>query len=279
MRLDSAVTIPASTGAATGNIDAPAHVVEAGTIGNIPLQNPDGSSPFMHSGTGWIAFNNSAFSGGQDPQSFTAVAQSDIDSAISSLVNRLTPGTQQSVQAQVLSHERSLGQPQCSHQVSSNYRAGDQASSLTVTGTVTCALETYDYNGALALATHLLEMQAEQIPGPSYALGGTVVSTLTQVQLADAKTGTITLTVKSAGIWVFRFSQTQQQTLKTAIAGKRQADALSYLQSQPGVQAAAIQIGQGDNATLPTDTSSIQIVIQPAQNPQATPASTGAAGS
>jgi serine/threonine protein kinase len=261
--IDASVTV--SSADPNNSADVQAHVVQAGTVGNIAAgvfcSPVCGASP----GGSWRAMNNVPFSGGQDAQTYTAVAQSDIDGAISSLVSSLTPGEQSAVQGQVGANERSVGNPLCSHRANANHAAGDQATSVTVSVTVTCTLESYDYDAARALAAQQLSNAATKNPGSGYALVGHEVTTLTQVVVADANSGTLHLTINCEGIWVYSFTPDQQQALKAYMAGKSKAVVMSWLTSQKGVSQTSIQIPDGDGNTFPSDPGKITITVQPMQ--------------
>jgi VCBS repeat-containing protein len=267
MVLDATVTVPGG-----GTAPVAAHNAQVGTVGNIASRAfcapVCGASP----GGSWRAWNDNPFTGGQDPHAYTYVQQSDIDGAANSMVSALAPGTQQGVQGKVNSNEHAIGSPQCKPHSNADHAAGDQATTVTVTVTVTCTLEVYDYNGALALASQLLQNQAKQNPGTGYALTGTILSTLTSATPASGQSGTISLTVNSEGIWVFQFSDAQKQTLKASLAGKHKSAMLSWLESQPGVKTATIQI-TGSSDLLPGDPSQIMLTIQSVPGLQTTPTS------
>jgi serine/threonine protein kinase len=267
MILDGNVTVPAATDPTnppTGNVAA--HVAQTGTIGNLPPVN-NGNAGFYYctncSGgnvKGWEIENDSAFSGGHDAQTVTAVRQQDIDNAASSLETSNAPNPQQVLQSQVRANEQSIGTPQCKPNVSSNHPAGDAATSVTVTVTFTCTDEVYDKKGALSLAAKLLGNQAATDLGTSYALRGDVVTALTQAVITDATRGTITLNVTAQGVWVFQFNAAQKQKLAILIAGKTQQQAQALLLRQAGVQQVNILL-PGGGSTLPADVHRISLVI------------------
>lgn len=261
--IDASVTV--SSADPNNSADVPAHVVQTGTVGNIAAG--DFCSPVCGASPGgpWRAMNNVPFSGGQDSQTYTSVAQSDIDGATSALVSSLTPGTQSAVQGQVGANERSVGNPQCSNRANADHAVGDQSTSVTVTVTVTCTLESYDYNAARSLASQQLSSAATKDPGLGYKLVGHEATMLTQVVVADANSGTLHLTINCEGIWVYSFTPDQQQALKAYMAGKSKAFVQSWLTSQKGVSQASIQIPDGDGNTFPSDPGKITITLQPVQ--------------
>ncbi len=256
MMLDATVTV-ASSGTAT----VPAHVVQVGTKGNIASESwcapVCGASP----GGSWRAYNTSPFSGGQDPQPYTAVQQSDIDDAVSALETNNTPNAQQVLQEQVHANEHFVGTPTCNPNVTKDHAAGDEANSVMVMVTFTCTGEVYDQQGALAMAKQWLKQDGAKNPGASYALVGNVVATQIGAQISDANQGIISVSVAAEGVWVYKFSDAQEQVLAKLIAGKKKATAQSLLSQQPGVMQTNLQLTGGDGDTLPTNFHQIKFVV------------------
>ncbi len=269
MILDGRVTVPPATDPTnppTGNV--PAHVAQAGTIGNLPPVNT-GNAGFYYctncSGNtvkGYEIENDSAFSGGRDAQTVQTVQQSDINGATSSLETSNAPNPQQTLQGQVHPGEQLIGTPGCKPKETSDHQPGDQASSVTVTLTFTCTGEVYDRDAALSLAVKLLSDQAATGLGTAYSLVGRVATMLTKASVTNTTQGTITVTIAAQGIWAFRLSTAQKERLTTLIAGKTQQQAQSLLLAQAGVQQVTIKVSGGGN-TLPTDAHQISMVIQP----------------
>ncbi|MDQ6659886.1 MAG: hypothetical protein M3Z24_02845, partial [Chloroflexota bacterium] len=252
---DSFVSIPPlniSTGVA-GTASVSAHTVNVGTKGNIGAGAISGSCCTSNND---IFVVNAAFTGGQDPQNYTFVQQSDIDGAANPLKGPLTQSALSSVQGQKHTGEQFVNSPRCMTDVTSNHNAGDKASSVTVTVNAKCTVEAYDLKGAQTLAANALTKQAAQNPGAGYALVGGIAtnSSLTNV---DSK-GNITLNVKTEGVWVYQFSDAQKTQLAKLIAGKSKSDATTILLQQAGVDA----VDSIDSNTLPTDYTKINIVIQ-----------------
>jgi hypothetical protein len=209
-----------------------------------------------------FAKNLSRFTGGQNPQNFTVVQQSDIDGAAKPLENALTPEAQKSVNGQIHPNEQLVNSLQCTPNVTSNHKAGDRATNVTVMVKVTCSGEVYDKQAAQMIASNLLKQQAARDPGPGYALVGNLVTTVTQVMVTDPKKGTLLLQVKAEGVWVFQFSDAQKRALANLIAGKSKQDAQALLLKQQGVAKADIMVSGGDGNTLPADPSQISIIVQ-----------------
>jgi hypothetical protein len=260
---DRAVDIPkasAPPNSRPGMASVSAHATTVGPAGNIAALAISG--PCCSTDSSIFAKNLTAFSGGQNPQNFTVVQQSDIDRAAKPLENTLTPETQNSVKGQIHPNEQLVNPLQCMPNVTSDHNVGDRATNVTVTVKVTCSGEVYDQQAAQMIASNLLKQQAARDPGPGYALVGNLITKVTQVMVTDPKKGTLLLQVKAEGIWVFQFSDAQKRALANLIAGKSKQDAQALLVKQPGVAKADIVVSGGDGNTLPTDPSQISIVVQ-----------------
>ena len=240
-----------------------ARAVQPGASGNIAAS--DMNQPY----SGYNINNPAAFTGGQGPQTTTIVQQSDIDGAATTLEAN-PPNAQRMLQGQVRTNEQMIGTPQCTPNVTSDHKAGDQAASVTVTVSFNCTGEVYDRDGALSMAAKQLTTQAAIRPGPGYTLAGKIATALAQAALADASTGTIKLTVNAEGIWVFHFSAAQKLSLAKLIAGKSKKDVQSLLSARKGVSSISIQVSGGDGNTLPADPGQIAIVVQSMPGVQAT---------
>jgi serine/threonine protein kinase len=273
--LDTNVTVPASTTTQAGIADVNITVVQAGAIGNIPVNDanplPGGDTPFWHCGdcspgvpqTTWIAFNSSAFTGGSDSQTYTAVQQSDIDGAVQSLEQAHSPNVQQVLQNQMQANEQIIGTPQCKPNVQSDRAAGDQATSVTVSVSFTCTGEVYNQQSAQTLASQLLAAQAASDLGPRYTLAGNIATIVTETTLEDAKSGTVTLSISARGIWVYQLTAAQQQKLLYLMIDKKKVDVEAQLLKQPGIAAVAISLTGGNGTLFPTDAQNIKIVVRP----------------
>ena len=260
---DRAVDIPkasAPPNSRSGVASVSAHATSVGPAGNIAALAISG--PCCSTDSSIFAKNLTAFSGGQNPQNFTVVQQSDIDRAAKPLESTLTPETQNSVKGQIHSNEQLVNPLQCTPKVTSDHNVGDRATNVTVTVKVTCSGEVYDQQAAQMIASNLLKQQAARDPGPGYALVGNLITKVTQVMVTDPKKGTLLLQVKAEGIWVFQFSDAQKRALANMLAGKSKQDAQALLVKQPGVAKADIVVSGGDGNTLPADPSQISIVVQ-----------------
>ncbi len=253
------VDVPAGNPPIYGVASVPAHAASVGSSGNIGALTIN--QVCCSSASDITARNLSAFSGGQDPQTFSVVQQSDIDGVVNPLKTMLLPAAQQSLQSQMQSSERFISTPQCSPNVNTNHSAGDHASTVTVTVKATCSGEVYNLQAAQTIAGNLLKQQAATDPGPGYALAGSLVVGVPKITLTNATKGTLELIVTAEGVWVYQFSDTQKAMLAKLIAGKSKQAAQSLLAQQMGVANADIQISGGDGKTLPSDPAQITINV------------------
>jgi serine/threonine protein kinase len=253
---DADITIPAGNPPNLGQITVSAHAVETGSKGNIPPL--DINQPCCSSNQSIYVKNLSAFTGGQDPQSYTFVQQSDIDGA----AQAMQPGLIQSARATFANlksgDEESAGDPQCPTRILSDHQAGDHASSVTVTVTVTCSGLVYQRHDAQSLATALLLSEAQRRYGSAYALQGAVSTQIDVTHVADQ---TAILSVRASGLWVYRFSAERLASLKDLLRGLDPTRALAALRRQPGIADAAIALPPGVSS-LPDDPSRISISVR-----------------
>jgi hypothetical protein len=258
-----------------GKVTVPAHAVNGGASGNI------GAFDFNNvqcCGSSAVAVSNTTgFSGGQDPQKYTAVQQRDVDGAANPLKGPLTQSTQSSLQGQRHANEQFVARPQCTTNVTSNPSVGTKASSVTVTVTAKCSAEVYDQNGAQTIAANLLKSEAAKSPGPGYVLAGNVVTTVTQATMGN--NGMVMLLVKAEGIWVYQFSSAYKMQLAKLIAGKSPNEATALLLGQAGVEKVNGINLSGGGKTLPTDATQITIAVVNVPGIQGSPTPTGSPGS
>src|SRR6266567_5058874 len=254
---DDTVTVPAGTPPAEGIATDTAHAVNGGSQGNIPVL--DLSTVSCCGTPGIIVRNETAFTDGQDAQTYTYVEQSDIDNATSALATKLTANTQGMLMKQVQKGEQLVQPPQCTPTVTSDQSAGDHSSTVTVGARVLCTGEVYDQRSAYALAANLLATDSTLNPGASFVPVGHIVTTVQQAKMGA--NSTITLQVLTGGIWVYQFNANQISRLRNLIAGKSQDDAQSLLKQQYGVDKTSIQLYGGNGTTLPSDINHITLDV------------------
>ena len=122
------------------SVDVSAHVVQKGTIGNISQITGwhNYSNGYDSSGPPLDIDNSTAFIGGTDPQTYTVVQQSDIDTAANSLKASTAQSAMADLNSQLRPNEHLVGNPQCTYNITSDHAAGDQATSVMVTVMATC---------------------------------------------------------------------------------------------------------------------------------------------
>ena len=273
---DALVDIPAgnpSTG--YGHVTVSAHGVNIGASGNIPAGE---FTNYPCCGANAVGLStNGAFTGGQDPQNYTVVQQSDIDTVANAFKQPAQQSAQTALNGLKHANEQFVNKPQCTNNVTSNANAGDKATSVTVSVTATCTGEVYDQVGAETIAANLLKGEADKDTGGNYALSGNVLSSLTSVTANSP--GNLTLLAKAQGVWVYQFDATAKSNLAKLIVGKTQNDATTILLQQAGVSKVdGVSIPNG-GTTLPTDFNQITIVVQPVAGVQGTPTVGTGAGS
>ena len=248
-----------------GSITVLGTAVDVGVRGNIKAFDIAGA---YCCGGSILVRNPAAFSGGQDPIPHSVVTQNDINTASNMLIASLKPKAQAQLQSQVKKNEQVVANSlHCTPHVSANHNPGDHATSVTVTGTVTCTEEAYDHQAALGQVSNLLMAQAAKDPGAGYALVGTIVITLPQPPTVDSKQ-TVTLVFHAVGVWAYQFTDAIKAQLAKAIANQTKEKALAYLQAVAGVSSVSISSG----TTLP-DAAHIMFVINPVPGATGTPTS------
>jgi hypothetical protein len=235
--------------------------VNVGTSGNIPALAINGTC--CASGNYILVKNLSAFSGGQDPQNYTFLQQSDVDGVATPVEQQLTSSAQANLKGQKHSGEQFVNTTNpitCNPTVTANPPVGSKARSATVTVQVACSGEVYDQQGALAMAADLYKNDSTINPGPGFALAGNVNTTLTQASVVDNK-GMVSLLVTAQGTWVYQTAKlvAQEKTWAKQIAGKSKQQAIAFLKGQPGVGSVSITFSGN---TLPTDPNRISFTIQ-----------------
>src|SRR5262249_39775140 len=131
---------------------------------------------------------------------------------------------------------------------------------VTVNVSFTCTGEVYDKKNAQALSSTLLTHQATTDPGNGYVLVGLIKTAVSNATVDDQNVVTITTTAE--GVWVYQFSQGQQQDLAKLVAGQSKQAAISLLQQQPGVFQVTIQLASGTGQVLSRKPGQIRVVVQ-----------------
>ena len=232
---DQDVTIGAASYPTFGQASVSAHATQAGPVGNLKTGAIYGPCCRVN-----ISAVNGAFSGGQDARDYQTVTQHDIDTAGTSLKASLDQSTTAALQTQVQGTETLVTPLHCQQKTSVDHQPGEEATSVHVTLDETCTGIVYQTQALQALITQTLTTQAKQQLGAGYIPSGdTHITTTAQ--------GTTTIQTTGTSMWVYQFSQAEQEHIKASIAGKSQAQAKSLLLAHTGVQSVSFS----NNASLP----------------------------
>ncbi|MGB8346662.1 MAG: baseplate J/gp47 family protein, partial [Ktedonobacteraceae bacterium] len=242
-----------------GSVTVDAKALTSGSRGNIAA-NTLYLQPCCGGNSGITVSNTAAFHGGQDPQNYTFVQQSDVDNAASVLEPGLRTQAMTGFNGQKKAGQQLVAEPSCSTKTTASPPVGAKANSTTVTVTASCSGEVYDLAGADKLAQKLLAQKAASNPGAGYALTGNIVTYPPQITSVE-QSGTIDLVIKTQGVWVYQFSDAAKTHLAQLIAGKSKDAALALLLQQAGVAQASISIAN-NGTTLPTDPTQISFTVQ-----------------
>ena len=244
-----------------GIATVPAHAAVIGPQGNIAPLDLNGLCCMA----GISVKNTTAFHDGQYAYDYPMVTQADIDQAAGPLLAALTPQTLEGVHIQVQQSERLAGQVQCQPAVAPDHPVGSNASQVTVSASVTCHAEVYDYEAVVQLVTGALMQEATATLGSGYRLHSTIHFRITQVSVSHARPGTLTLLVTGQGVWVYQVSRAEQARLSRLIAGLSRQQAIQALQQQEHEHLAGVHIqisGMWANSTtLPADPARIHLVL------------------
>lgn len=234
---------PGNPGVATAH----AHAVQVGSSGNIAAFAISGPVSGLE---GVTVQNKTAFAGGQNPEKFSVVLQSDINRATDALRKALTPEANELFAKHIRPNEQSVAPAQLTLNALANHAPGDKATQVTVTGTMSASGEVYDAQTAKAWAVSLLKQEAAKKLGPDYLPAGAVTGQVLQVHVVD-KQGTVELLVQAQGTWAYHLSDSRKQQLAQLIAGKNVDEARALLLQQPGVRDVRIDLHSFDGKTLP----------------------------
>ncbi|MGH2498116.1 MAG: protein kinase domain-containing protein [Ktedonobacteraceae bacterium] len=230
---------PANPPSSFGTIEISAHALNAGSNGNIATGS---INKVCCSTDNSISVKNLApFSGGQDPQRYTYVQQSDINGADAKLEPGLKTAAQQSLQKQIRSNEAGASPMHCLSNVSPDPAINTRVATVQVTVKLQCYEEVYDKAEATKLFMLMLKNEAFRRFGASYALLSAIAVHFLSILVKNDLSGNIILRASAAGIWVYQFSNAQKQALLKLINGEKVNNAKMLLSRQPGVSKADIQ--------------------------------------
>jgi len=254
IRLTDSVDVPPLSNGQTGSASGPAIALSAGVDGNIAANTLD-----VTCCDGLSVSNPQPFTGGADPHVAHLVTQADLDSVSHALGPALEQQALQQLQRQLKTNEVLASQPAYSTTVSSNYPVGAQVDQVLVQVNVSATATAYSRSTASFLATQLLGDEATQTLSNNYKPESIPSVAMPRV-VQQGKNGLIYLSVSTRGRWVYAFSAQQLDGWLQSIKGGSPALALAYLNTQPGVAAARIQLPFGTDH-LPSSINQIKIVL------------------
>jgi len=247
---DADAIIVAAVFPTEGQVAIPAHAVNVGPAGNIAAQEIYGAccreNVFVQ--------NTAAFSGGQDARTFPMVTAQDVVKAESGLRTSLMQSVGAAFKAELAAAEAFILPIPCREHVESSREIGQEATAVTIQLSETCGDMAYDTQALNTLVTQQLARQTRYQLGTSYALVGSVTTT---ILTAKAEAGTFLFTVKGTGTWAYQFTLAELQHLAQQIAGKSAREATVILLQQPGVS----QVELGTTVTLPANAGRIHVLV------------------
>jgi hypothetical protein len=245
---DASVTVPAANYPTFGQATVNAHSIITGPGGNITASDIYGSCCLLN-----ISAVNSAFTGGQDIETYQSVSKQDIETTATKLQASLKEAVTVALATQVQGNETLIAPPMCEAHVSIDHQIGDKATQVQVNVSETCTGLTYDTKMMQARISHPPITKGDL---DHYHLLGDariVVQNITP----GKESGTYTLSVQSNATYTHQFSQKELSTITSHIVGKTTSDATRYLLHTAGVQ----QVSFSSNSNLPSDASNIHFLF------------------
>ncbi len=250
---DETVTIPPNNPPEDGQATVRAHARSVGVNGNIAADDLN-----LAASRDLSVKNLAAFTGGREERDFSVVNRKDITTIAILLKPTLLASMQGALQEQLRSEE-ALQMVQCSPTESADHQAGEEATQVTVTLTLTCSAVLYNAHMLQHLAREMLSKQEREQLGKEYSLLGDIHITVITATTGDQTSGLATLTIKVTGIYFYHLTPGQEHHLSNLITGKSRSKALAILLTTPDIQAASIHLA-GGGTTLPTDPGHIHFV-------------------
>ena len=243
--------IPAAVMPTEGQVTVAAHAALLGPQGNIGAGTIYGACCRLD-----VFVANGAFYGGQDARTYQTVAPQDVQHVVTSLTPSLQQSVQAALQTQIHASETLLTPLACTQQMTSTPSVGMAATTVSVTVNETCPGMTYATQDFTTLATQHATQDAVKHLGTGYTTTG-IQTSITQVT-PDAH-GVLALHLTSHSLWSVQMSETQQQAIKTMLAGQSKDEATMLLLHLAGVQSVSLTLTRG--TTLPKDTTHIALLI------------------
>jgi hypothetical protein len=253
--IDTTVTIPAGNLNTNGHIAVSAHAVETGPPGNIAALDING--PCCRADV--FAQNAAPFTGGQNARSYQAVRAQDIQRAAGTLHTTLIQQVTAAYQSDLHPGESLLTPVSCQEQVRSDHAAGEEATQVQVTASEACQGSTYQSAAMHALLLLALTQQAQANQETPYELDTALPMQVQFSQQGDAQPGEVQVQV--SGTLVYHWTPLQVQWLAAYVASKSKAQAMAWLEAQPGVLTVTILLADRYAGSLPGNPAQIHIAV------------------
>ncbi len=247
---DTAVIVQAAVLPEAGSAIASAHVIQAGSAGNIAAHTIDTrccGSQFI------TATNTTPFSGGQDARSYSFIQSSDIHNAATDLVQSLTPQTTAALQKEIRPGEQ-LVTPLCNPKTQESAEPGTESARVTVSVTQTCSSVAYMQDSLQQVATSTL---TRSVNLTGYEQAGTTQVTVNGSTYTNQ---TARLRVSLSGVWIYHFTQAHVTQLTRKLAGESKEQANAILAKGEGIAQASIHLQRLDGKdSLPANPQRISV--------------------
>jgi hypothetical protein len=252
---DTTVTIPAANAPLEGQASVSAHATAPGPAGNMAALDING--PCCRADV--IAKNPAPFTGGQNARSFQAVSAQDIKGASAALATSVTQEVTAAYQAELADGESLLTPVSCQAQVSADHSQGSEAKQVTVSVSERCQGIAYNAAQMHTLVSQAITQQS-QAQG-NQATGYQLDPGTLHIQATPSSTHPGAIQVQARGTLRYHWNAQQQQALASLIAGKREAQAITLLEQQPGIASVAVQLNGRDTGTLPSNPDRIHFMF------------------
>jgi hypothetical protein len=242
---DQDALIAAASYPTFGQSTVAAHAIVTGPAGNIAGGDIYGPCCRLN-----ISAVNGPFTGGTLARDYQTVTAQDIRTVATSLDKGVIQSVQAAFQTQVHADETLITPLACQQHVTPDHQPGEEARQVQITVSETCRGMTYNTHAYQSSLTQIMNQQA----GDGYFSIGEIQSSITQATMQDQHR--TQLHVSMAQDYAYQINQDQQQRLKTLIAGKEKAQAISILLHVPGIQSVSVS-----SATIPADTQHIRVIV------------------
>jgi hypothetical protein len=197
-----------------GTTSVSASAVEAGSAGNIPAYDINGTYEIVdkltqiRTGTAYIV-NSAPFSGGRDAGTYTSVQQKDLDDAAKSIETKLISDTKAQLQKSFTPTTRIVPGKEmvCQTKTSSDPKVGAAGTNVKVTVTTTCTVSIYDEQELFDVTAKLQEVEVKKQHGSGYTPYGKPA--LKFVKQDGNYTSIVAMTIERAGKWIYTVNPQQ----------------------------------------------------------------------